>query len=70
VVSRGKWSKTTTFFPYFSCKSREKQRDDERRSTYVAKCTAEGKTKKEIIRCLKRYIARAVYRILASVFLK
>jgi hypothetical protein len=43
---------------------------EERRSTYVAKRTAEGKTKKEIIRCLKRYIARAVYRILASVSLK
>jgi hypothetical protein len=28
--------------------------------------TTEGKTKKEIIRCLKRYIAREVYRILAS----
>ena len=29
----------------------------------------EGKTKKEVIRCLKRYIAREVYRILASVSL-
>jgi transposase len=43
---------------------------DERTRTYVAKRTAEGKTKKEIIRCLKRYIAREVYRILASLFLK
>jgi transposase len=42
---------------------------DERTRTYVAKRTAEGKTKKEIIRCLKRYIARAVYRILDSVSL-
>jgi transposase len=42
---------------------------DERTRTYVAKRTAEGKTKKEIIRCLKRYIAREVYRILASVSL-
>ena len=31
---------------------------DERTRTYVAKRTAEGKSKKEIIRCLKRYIAR------------
>jgi hypothetical protein len=31
--------------------------------------TKEGKTKEEIIRCLKRYIAREVYRILASVSL-
>ena len=35
-------------------------------SAYVAKRTAEGKTKKEIIRCLKRYIAREGYRVLAS----
>jgi hypothetical protein len=33
---------------------------DERTRTYVAKRTAEGKTKKEIILCLKRYIAREV----------
>jgi transposase len=37
---------------------------DERRRTYVAKRTAEGKTNKEIIRCLKRYIAREIYKIL------
>ncbi len=39
---------------------------DERTRAYVAKRTAEGKSKKEIIRCLKRYIAREIYRILAS----
>jgi transposase len=42
---------------------------DDRTRAYVAKRTAEGKTKKEIIRCLKRYIAREVYRILASLSL-
>jgi transposase len=42
---------------------------DERTRTYVAKRTAEGKSKKEIIRCLKRYIAREIYRILASLSL-
>ncbi len=42
---------------------------DERTRTYVAKRTAEGKSKKEIIRCLKRYIAREVYRILSSLSL-
>ena len=42
---------------------------DDRTRIYVAKRTAEGKTKKEIIRCLKRYIAREVYRILASLSL-
>jgi hypothetical protein len=28
---------------------------------YVARRTAEGKTKTEIMRCLKRYIAREAY---------
>ena len=28
---------------------------------YLARRTAEGRTKKEILRCLKRYIAREVY---------
>jgi transposase len=42
---------------------------DERTRAYVAKRTAEGKSKKEIIRCLKRYIAREVYRILCSLSL-
>ena len=31
---------------------------------YVARRTAEGLTKKDIIRCLKRYVAREVYRLL------
>lgn len=43
--------------------------DKRTRASYVARRTKEGKTKKEIIRCLKRYIAREVYRILASVSL-
>ena len=34
---------------------------DQRSKDYVARRTAEGKTKKEIIRCLKRYVAREVY---------
>jgi transposase len=33
---------------------------------YVAKRTAEGKTKREIMRCLKRYIARHIYRVLEA----
>ena len=28
---------------------------------YVARRTAEGRTKKEILRCLRRYIAREIY---------
>ena len=34
---------------------------DARTREYVERRTAEGKSKKEIIRCLKRYIAREVY---------
>ena len=37
---------------------------DERTRDYVARRTKEGKSKKEIIRCLKRYIAREIYKIL------
>jgi transposase len=39
---------------------------DRRTRSYVARRTAEGKSKREIMRCLKRYIAREVYRILFS----
>lgn len=34
---------------------------------YVAKRVAEGKTKREIIRCLKRYLVREVYQLLQPV---
>jgi len=34
---------------------------------YVARRTAEGRSKREIIRCLKRYVAREVYRALTDV---
>jgi transposase len=33
---------------------------------YVARRTAEGRTKKEIMRCLKRYIAREAYPLLLA----
>jgi transposase len=33
---------------------------------YVARRTAEGRTKKEIIRCLKRYVAREVFHLLPT----
>ena len=39
---------------------------DRRTRSYVARRTAEGKSKWEIMRCLKRYIAREVYRVLLS----
>ncbi len=41
-------------------------RIDERTRRYAARRASEGKSKKEIIRCLKRYVAREVYRVLAT----
>ena len=46
------------------CLSR--MRRDKRTKEYVARRTQEGKSKREIIRCLKRYLAREVYRVLVS----
>jgi hypothetical protein len=37
---------------------------DDRTQQYVARRTTEGLSKREIIRCLKRYIVREVYRTL------
>ena len=39
---------------------------DPRTRAYVAKRQADGKTTKEIIRCLKRHIAREIYRLLTT----
>lgn len=39
---------------------------DEKTREYVAKRTREGKTKREIMRCLKRYVAREMYGILMN----
>ena len=39
---------------------------DRRTQAYVARRTAEGKSKREIMRCLKRYVAREVYGVLVS----
>ena len=43
-----------------------RMRYDQRTKLYVARRTAEGKSKREIIRCLKRYVAREIYRVLVS----
>jgi transposase len=43
-----------------------RMRIDERTRRYAARRASEGKSKKEIIRCLKRYVAREVYRVLAT----
>ena len=39
-------------------------RVDERTQAYAARRTKQGRTKREILRCLKRYIARELYSIL------
>jgi transposase len=49
---------------YMICLAR--MRRDPRTRDYVARRTAEGKSKREIIRCLKRYLARETYRVLVS----
>jgi len=41
-----------------------RMRCDDRTKEYVKRRTKEGRTKKEIIRCLKRYITRELYRTL------
>jgi transposase len=41
-----------------------RMRVDQRTRSYVAKKTAEGHSKLEIIRCLKRYLAREIYYLL------
>jgi transposase len=39
-----------------------RMRDDEATKAYAARRTAEGKTRREIVRCIKRYIVREIYR--------
>ncbi|MGW1811919.1 IS110 family transposase [Streptomyces sp. NPDC002078] len=43
-----------------------RMRYDQRTQAYVTRRTAEGMSKKDILRCLKRFIAREVYKYLAS----
>jgi transposase len=40
---------------------------DPRTKSYVARRISEGKTKRETIRCLKRYLIRDIYRILVPI---
>ena len=39
---------------------------DPRTQAYVARRTAEGLSKREILRCLKRYIAREIFRVITD----
>ncbi|GAA1911273.1 IS110 family transposase [Williamsia serinedens] len=41
-------------------------RTDERTRAYLARRTTEGKTRREITRCLKRYVAREIYHHIAA----
>lgn len=43
-----------------------RMRHDERTRTYVERRTKEGLSKKDILRCLKRFVAREVYRALTG----
>src|SRR5699024_534312 len=43
-----------------------RRRYDQRTQGYVAKRTAEGKTARELTRCLKRYVANEVYTLITS----
>lgn len=40
---------------------------DQATRDYMGRRTAEGKSRAEVIRCLKRYVAREVYAVLATV---
>lgn len=41
-------------------------RSDETTKAYMVRRTAEGKTRREIVRCLKRYIAREMFQLLTN----
>ena len=41
-----------------------RMRDDHETKIYTARRTAEGKTRREIVRCIKRYIVREIYNAL------
>jgi transposase len=43
-----------------------RMRHDPRTRAYVARRTQQGLSKKEIIRCLKRFVAREIYRVLTT----
>lgn len=43
-----------------------RMRTDQRTRDYVDRRTREGLSKREVMRCLKRYVAREVYRVLTA----
>lgn len=46
--------------------TQSRMRYDQETQDYVERRTAEGKSKKEIKRCLKRYVARSVFRVMEA----
>lgn len=45
-----------------------RMRDDERTKAYADRRISEGKTRREIVRCIKRYIVREIYRALCPLW--
>ena len=43
-----------------------RMRTDPRTQAYVQRRTREGLSKREVMRCLKRYVAREIYRVLTT----
>ena len=43
-----------------------RMRTDQRTRDYVARRTGEGLSKREVMRCLKRYVAREICRVLTA----
>ena len=43
-----------------------RMRTDPRTRAYVERRTREGLSKREVMRCLKRYVAREIYRVLTD----
>ena len=43
-----------------------RMRTDQRTRDYVARRTEDGLSKREVMRCLKRYVAREIYRVLTA----
>ena len=43
-----------------------RMRTDQQTRAYVARRTQEGLSKREVMRCLKRYVAREIYRVLTA----
>ena len=43
-----------------------RRRTDEQTKAYIARRVAEGKSEREAVRCLKRYLARSLFRLMEA----